>query len=91
MVASVPGGFSGGIGTEVTLDPLGVAANAGIATNARVVDSQRSHFQQLVVTLMLLHLVFTTTVVEQEPQETTERLLLSLETLDSDLLDSDRR
>jgi len=36
MVVSVPGGFSGGIGTEVTLAPLGVAANAGIATNARV-------------------------------------------------------
>ena len=36
MVASVPGGFPGGIGTEVTLAPLGVAANAGIATNARV-------------------------------------------------------
>ena len=36
MVASVPGGFPGGIGTEVTLAPLGVAANAGITTNARV-------------------------------------------------------
>ena len=36
MVVSVPGGFPGGIGTEVTLAPLGVAANAGIATNARV-------------------------------------------------------
>ena len=36
MVVSVPGGFAGGIGTEVTLAPLGVAANAGIATNARV-------------------------------------------------------
>ena len=36
MVASVPGGFPGGIGTEVTLAPLGVAADAGISTNARV-------------------------------------------------------
>ncbi len=36
MVASVPGGYPGGIGTEVTLAPLGVAANAGISTNGMV-------------------------------------------------------
>ena len=74
MVASVPGGFPGGIGTEVTLGLLWVLQQTLVLQLMQESELQlRSHFQQLVVMLTWLHLVFTTTVVEQEPQETIER------------------